>query len=95
MSAHETAPNAAHDAEHDTHDEDVFPADEPHSPAWLPLLGGALFLSAALLWVALALPSPSPSPGENPTAAAAAPAPTPAARPPAAPAPPGGAAVQR
>ena len=43
-----------HDADVDHHDEttsDDFPADEPRSPAWLPLLGGSLFLAAIFAFV--------------------------------------------
>ena len=43
-------------ADHDDHDEttsDDFPADEPHSPDWLPLLGGGLFLAAIFGFVLL------------------------------------------
>jgi hypothetical protein len=47
---------AAHDAghadEHETSSDD-FPADEPRSPAWLPLLGGALLLAGIFAFVAL------------------------------------------
>jgi len=36
----------AHDDHHDETTSDDFPADEPRSPSWLPLLGGALLLAA-------------------------------------------------
>src|SRR5450432_3021 len=45
-------PHAGHDDHHETSSDD-FPADEPHSPAWLPLLGGALFLAGIFAFVAL------------------------------------------
>jgi len=34
-----------HDDHHDETTSDDFPADEPRSPSWLPLLGGALLLA--------------------------------------------------
>jgi hypothetical protein len=58
MSAHgHHATHAAHAGhEHDEHEttSDDFPADEPRSPGWLPLLGGALFLAGIFAFVALA-----------------------------------------
>ncbi len=36
--------HAVHDDHHETTSDD-FPADEPRSPGWLPLLGGALLLA--------------------------------------------------
>jgi hypothetical protein len=48
--------DAAHDAGHDDQHEtssDDFPADEPRSPGWLPLLGGALFLTGIFVFVAM------------------------------------------
>jgi hypothetical protein len=52
------------DTAHDDHHEpetssDDFPADEPRSPGWLPLLGGALFLAAIGAFVALGSDSSS------------------------------------
>ncbi|HYQ45867.1 MAG TPA: hypothetical protein VER11_28045 [Polyangiaceae bacterium] len=38
--------DAGHDEHHDETTSDDFPADEPRSPAWLPLLGGGLLLAA-------------------------------------------------
>jgi hypothetical protein len=38
--------------EHETSSDD-FPADEPRSPGWLPLLGGALFLAGIFAFVAM------------------------------------------
>jgi hypothetical protein len=43
--------HAGHDDHHDETTSDDFPADEPSSPAWLPLLGGALFLAAIFAFV--------------------------------------------
>jgi hypothetical protein len=73
-----------HDADtaHDDHHEpetssDDFPADEPRSPGWLPLLGGALFLAGIAAFLAFGTDTASiaqPAPG---TAVAAAPAPAP------------------
>ncbi|HTA89200.1 MAG TPA: hypothetical protein VK745_06480 [Polyangiaceae bacterium] len=45
-----------HDADHDDQHEsssDDFPADEPRSPGWLPLLGGALFLAGIFAFVVI------------------------------------------
>lgn len=47
---------AGNASEHEHEDEtssDDFPADEPRSPGWLPLLGGALFLAAIFVFVAM------------------------------------------
>lgn len=47
---------AVHDADHDDQHEtssDDFPADEPRSPGWLPLLGGALFLAGIFAFVVI------------------------------------------
>jgi len=56
MSGHgQHAVDGAHDAhahEPETSSDD-FPADEPSSPAWLPLLGGALFLFGIFAFVAM------------------------------------------
>jgi hypothetical protein len=46
------AAHAGHDDEHETSSDD-FPADEPRSPGWLPLLGGALFLAGIFTFVVL------------------------------------------
>ena len=43
---------AGHADEHETSSDD-FPADEPRSPGWLPLLGGALFLAGIFAFVAM------------------------------------------
>jgi hypothetical protein len=48
-----TDPHAGHDDHHDQTTSDDFPADEPRSPGWLPLLGGGLFLAAILAFVLL------------------------------------------
>ncbi len=40
------------DHEHETSSDD-FPADEPRSPGWLPLLGGALLLAGIFTLVAV------------------------------------------
>ena len=54
------------------------PADEPRTPGWLPLLGLALFVSAAVAWLALGDPVPAVAAAKPvETAAAAAPAPVP------------------
>lgn len=37
---------------HPTEEPDVLDADEPRTPGWMPLLGGVLFLSAAIFFVA-------------------------------------------
>jgi hypothetical protein len=73
------------DTAHDDHHEpetssDDFPADEPRSPGWLPLLGGALFLAGIAAFLAFG----TDSTGD----AQAAPAATVAAAPAAPPAPP-------
>jgi len=79
----------ADDHEHETSSDD-FPADEPRSPGWLPLLGGALFLAGIFAFVALnsggktaeelAQDAAAASPSAAPSAAAA-PAAPPAQRP--------------
>ncbi len=87
MSGHDDADTAheAHDDHHETSSDD-FPDDEPRSPGWLPLLGGALFLAGILAFVvfggddaadggvAAAVPSPAaaPSPIAVPALAGAA-----------------------
>jgi hypothetical protein len=59
MSAHDHAPASTeshedhdHDHDHDESDHDAPSPDEPQTPAWLTLLGAALFLSGILLFVA-------------------------------------------
>jgi hypothetical protein len=93
--------DAAHDAGHDDAHEttsDDFPADEPRSPGWLPLLGGALFLAGIFAFVAMGSSGKTAdelakdAAAANPSAAAPqAPGAVPAGRP--APAIPVGAAV--
>ncbi len=91
-----------HDADtaHDDHHEpetssDDFPADEPRSPGWLPLLGGALFLAGIAVFLAFGPDSASdaqPAWGAAVAVApvaAQAPAPTPPAGRPALRLPPG------
>ena len=51
MSAHADPPAVAVDA-HDTHAADELLPGEPHSPAWLPLVGSVVFLVAIVLFVA-------------------------------------------
>ena len=80
--------HAGHDDHHDETTSDDFPADEPHSPGWLPLLGGGILIAIIFTWLAL---SPSDATAEaakteapvaKPVAAAAqAPAVRPALRP--------------
>jgi hypothetical protein len=76
--------DAAHDeAGHDDHQEtssDDFPADEPRSPGWLPLLGGALLLAGIFALVAM---SSSGKTSEELSKDAAAPSAAPSAAPPA------------
>ena len=81
MSAHDHEPEGEHAAEaldaHDDHGE--APPPEPASPAWLPLLGGALFLAGLLLF--LLMGSSDPNDSAEPAASAEAPTePAPAAR---------------
>jgi hypothetical protein len=71
---------AGHDDEHETSSDD-FPADEPRSPGWLPLLGGALFLAGIFAFVVLnadggksAEDLAKDAAAANPSASAAAPA---------------------
>ena len=79
---------ASHEEEHETSSDD-FPADEPRSPGWLPLLGGALVLAGIFTFVALGLGNSSAEElaqeaAANPSAAApatAAPMVAPAQRP--------------
>jgi hypothetical protein len=76
-------PHAGHDDHHDETTSDDFPADEPRSPGWLPLLGGGLFLAAIGAFVLLGTDdNPSePSTEAAAPAAVAAPAARPAVRP--------------
>jgi hypothetical protein len=84
------------DTAHDDHHEpetssDDFPADEPRSPGWLPLLGGALFLAGIAAFLAFGsdgTSDPQAAPGAT-VAAAPAPVPAPPAQRPALRMPPG------
>jgi hypothetical protein len=80
MSAHDHAPADAHEAaEHDDHDDHAeAPPPEPESPAWLPLLGGALFLVGLLFFLLTGESEPSAA-AEPAASAAPAAAPAPAA----------------
>jgi len=69
-------PHAGHDDHHESSSDD-FPADEPHSPGWLPLLGGGLFLTAIFAFVVLGSDDTAPETAK----AAAAPVVAPSARP--------------
>ena len=62
--------HADHDDHHVETSSDDFPADEPHSPGWLPLLGGGLLLAAIFAFVALSSDDAGATTGD-----AAAPAP--------------------
>ncbi|MEI9941314.1 MAG: hypothetical protein WDO69_29190 [Pseudomonadota bacterium] len=75
-------PHAGHDDHHETTSDD-FPADEPRSPGWLPLLGGGLFLAAIFAFVVLGADDKASEPGKEGAApaAAVAPAALPAQRP--------------
>jgi len=67
--------DTAHDDPHEPEtSSDDFPADEPRSPGWLPLLGGALFLAGIAAF--LAFGSDSSGDAEAAPAAAVAAAPT-------------------
>ncbi|HYP74553.1 MAG TPA: hypothetical protein VER12_01280 [Polyangiaceae bacterium] len=73
--------HADHDEHHDETTSDDFPADEPRSPGWLPLLGGGLFLAAIAAFLLLgsddgAAEAQKEAAGPTPAAAA----PTPSAR---------------
>jgi hypothetical protein len=96
MSGHGHHAGEAHADEHAHEDEttsDDFPADEPRSPGWLPLLGGALFLAGIFVFVAMGSSSKTTdelskdAAAANPTASAApgasvaVPMPSPAQRP--------------
>jgi hypothetical protein len=50
---HGAEDHSAHDDHHDETTSDDFPTDEPRSPSWLPLLGGALLLTAVFACVML------------------------------------------
>jgi len=79
-------PHAGHDDHHETTSDD-FPADEPRSPGWLPLLGGALLLAGVFAFVVLNADD-KPAVGASPTGAPAAAVVPTAANPAARPAPP-------
>ena len=71
------------DTAHDDHHEpetssDDFPADEPRSPGWLPLLGGALFLAGIAAFLAFGSDSSGAAPAAPEVTVAAAPAAAPA-----------------
>jgi len=82
-------PHAGHDDHHDETTSDDFPADEPRSPGWLPLLGGGLLLATIFGFVLLGSNEQPSEPGKQaavpaavaPPAAAPAQRPTPALRP--------------
>jgi hypothetical protein len=76
-------PHAGHEAPHDQTTSDDFPADEPHSPSWLPLLGGGLLLAAIFAFVLLGADDEAGAPSKEAAvpAAAAPAAPRPAQRP--------------
>jgi hypothetical protein len=74
---------------HEATSSDDFPADEPRSPGWLPLLGGALFLAAIFAFVALQSDPAQPAAAEAaPAEPVAAPARVPSMAPARRPAPP-------
>jgi hypothetical protein len=72
--------HSAHDDHHDETTSDDFPADEPRSPSWLPLLGGALLLAGVFACVMLSSDDQTSADAGSP-APAAAPAPAPTNRP--------------
>ena len=85
---HHDADADSHVDHHDHHEttSDDFPADEPRSPGWLPLLGGALFLAGILAFVVFgsddkAAPATGASAVPPPPAAPAHPLGKPALRP--------------
>lgn len=61
----------AHDDHHDETTSDDFPADEPRSPSWLPLLGGVLLLAAGFTCVMLSSNDKPGTDAGTPNAAAA------------------------
>ena len=65
--------HAGHDDHHETSSDD-FPADEPHSPGWLPLLGGGLLLAGILAVVVCTSDDKDAASAEAQPAAAVAPA---------------------
>jgi hypothetical protein len=75
-------PHAGHDDHHDETTSDDFPADEPRSPGWLPLLGGGLFLAAISAFLLLGSDDKPIESGRAAAEAAVAPvaAPAPSAR---------------
>ncbi len=75
-----TDPHAGHDEHHDETTSDDFPADEPRSPGWLPLLGGGLFLAAILGFVLLGSDEKPSETKEAAVPTAVAPSAAPAAR---------------
>ena len=56
---------------HDDHSEELT-RDEPETPGWLPLLGGTLFLGAAIFFVATVPPGKTSEELQHAAAAAAA-----------------------
>jgi hypothetical protein len=77
--------HAGHDDRHEETTSDDFPADEPRSPGWLPLLGGALLLAGIFGYMVFgsdAAVSDSAGPAADaPAAAAPATRPAPPIRP--------------
>ena len=87
---------------HPTEEPDELAADEPRTPGWMPLLGGGLFLSAAIFFVATQPPGKSTEELQRAAQAAAeeakakaAPPPAPEPAPAPAPAAPGGEAPRK
>jgi|SRR6478609_8961833 len=66
--------HSAHADHHDETTSDDFPADEPRSPSWLPLLGGALLLVGIFACVMLSSDDKSAVGTAEAAPAAAAPA---------------------
>jgi hypothetical protein len=76
---HEDA-DTAHDDHHEPEtSSDDFPADEPRSPGWLPLLGGALFLAGIAAFLAFGTDAASDTQTAQAAAVVAVPAAAPAA----------------
>jgi hypothetical protein len=73
--AHSHADDAA-----EAHDHGPPPPPEPHTPMWLPAVGGLLFLTAGLAWALSTPPKETTDLGAIP-AGSAAPAPTTTATP--------------